>query len=176
MDSILYQMDDTDIESLLQKLKSMNYSGAIVGPHGFGKTTLMEALKERLESDGHTIKMMRPDRGQRPRLSPEDIVFLDCAGLLNPFRMMLFKWLTRKCKGVVITSHKTGVLPTLYECRTSKELQGKIVSELANDTSDKLRAISDSLYEKYNGNIRNSLRELYDAWATDSLTQYQESP
>ncbi len=67
---------------------------------------------------------------------------------------------TRRAGGLVITSHRPGLLPTLYECETSPELLAGIVEELAGEELD-----SEEVLARHRGNIRDALRELYDRWA-----------
>jgi hypothetical protein len=67
---------------------------------------------------------------------------------------------TRRAGGLVITSHRPGLLPTLFECTTSPELLAEIVGELSGADLE-----AGELYERHRGNVRDALRELYDRWA-----------
>ena len=67
---------------------------------------------------------------------------------------------TRRAGGLVITSHRPGLLPTLFECETSPELLAGIVGELAGSEVE-----AGELWARHRGNVRDALRELYDQWA-----------
>jgi hypothetical protein len=76
------------------------------------------------------------------------------------FRGYLLRLRTRRAGGLVITSHRPGLLATLFECETTPELLAGIVRELAGDGVD-----AGELHARHAGNVRNALRELYDRWA-----------
>src|SRR5437868_15544127 len=56
-------------EQLLARLEQLDYRGAIVGPEGRGKTTLLEDLGERLKGRGHNVRHLGLTR-ERPRFEP----------------------------------------------------------------------------------------------------------
>ena len=83
---------------------------------------------------------------------------------LHPLVFGIIKHNTaRGRKGLVITSHRPNLLPTLIECHTSPDLFGQIVETLApsGDCPENIAAV----YHKHKGNIRDALRELYDLTA-----------
>ena len=85
---------------------------------------------------------------------------LDGAEQLGRVAWMMFRWRTRRAGGVLITSHRSGLLPTLIECATSPELLDRIVSRLAPPADD-LRMPED-LFARHQGNVREALRERND--------------
>jgi hypothetical protein len=157
-------------EDLLDRLAALQWQAAIVGPHGHGKTTLLEDLAPRLEARGFRVRTIslreahprldREDRSVLRSLGPQGIVFLDGAEQLGWLSWRLVRFRTRRAGGLVITSHRPGLLPTLFECETSPELLGGIVSELAGTDLN-----VEELYARHGGNVRDALRELYDRWA-----------
>lgn len=77
-----------------------------------------------------------------------------------------FRRRARKAAGLVITSHRPGMLPTLIDCSTTPELlDGIIVDLLGKDYGDRREGLPRRLLEKHEGNVRNALRELYDIHA-----------
>jgi len=172
--SIRYELGEGQAGRLLARLERLGYRAAIVGPHGAGKTTLLEDLEQPLARLGFRVVHLRLDAEHRrfPRgrlsqlaagLGARDLVCLDGAEQLDWARWMMFRWRIRRAGGVLITSHRPGLLPTLIECTTSPELLDRIVSRLAPPT-DGVRTPQE-LFKRHHGNVRDALRELYDVYA-----------
>jgi hypothetical protein len=157
-------------ENLLDRLAALRWRAAIVGPHGHGKTTLLEDLAPRLQARGFRVRTIslreahpRLDREERSvlrSLGPQDVLLLDGAEQLGWLSWMSVRLRTRRAGGLVITSHRSGLLPTLFECATTPELLAEIVSELSGAEVD-----VEELHVRHGGNVRDALRELYDRWA-----------
>ena len=160
-------------EQLLSRLARMNYRGAIVGPEGRGKTTLLEDMGGRLVAEGWGVKHLRLTR-EHPAfdrrllrqffsgLSTRDVILFDGAEQLGRLAWWRFARRTRGARGLVITSHRPGLLPTLVECETSVPLLRGIVRELHEEHA---AASADELFSRHKGNVREALRELYDSYA-----------
>jgi hypothetical protein len=127
--------------ALLDRLAALNYRAAIVGPEGSGKTTLLEDSAPRLEERGFAVLRLfvnRDNRTCRPavfgalrtNVTSSTIVLLDGAEQLSVLQWLRVRLITRRAAGLVITSHRPGLLPTLMECRTSPELLGGLMHEL----------------------------------------------
>jgi hypothetical protein len=165
-------------EELLARLKSMNWRGAIVGPEGAGKTTLLEDFEPRLRERGFELIGLRLTR-EEPRLSSarlaqlasldsRHIILFDGAEQLGRWAWWRFLRGVRRTGGLLVTSHRPGLLPTLLECRTAPELLAEIVANLLNKTPEACRARAGTLYHKHRGNLREALRELYDVWSSQA--------
>jgi GTPase SAR1 family protein len=163
-------------DELMGRLRDMRYRGAIVGPHGSGKTTLVEDLRSRLDEAGlPTIYVQlwadkrRLSRGDWSRLAAartsRPIVLLDGAEQLSPLRWLQLLLRVRKCRGLIVTVHRPGRLPTLVETTTSPDLLRRIATSLdpGQDLGD-----AEDLHARYAGNLRDALRELYDRRAADT--------
>ena len=158
-------------EQLFARLASANYRAAIVGPKGHGKTTLLEDLGEKLRDVGWGVRHLRlsRERGALSRASRHecfgtasrrDVILLDGAEQMSRLAWWDFLRRSRHAGGLVITSHRPGLLPTLVECETSVVLLRGIVDEL--DPGAGAKDELESLYTRHGGNLRDALRTLYD--------------
>jgi len=177
---IRYAMRDADWPALLARVKAHGYRGALVGPHGAGKTTLLEDLQQQLEARGIPTVWLRRDM-QRPhftraeldaafaRITRAHVICLDGAEQLTRLGWISFKRRARSARGLLITSHREGLLPTLHACSTNVQLLEEIVGRLLSPTplaSPASLPTSQDLFERHRGNLRDALRELYDCYAT----------
>jgi GTPase SAR1 family protein len=175
---IRYDLQHDTWPNLLARLEHFDYRAAIVGPHGAGKTTLLEDLQEKLEARGTPTLWLRLDHDHPKfdratldtlfaRLTPNHIICLDGAEQLSRLPWLLFNRRTRPARGLVITSHKAGLLPTLIECTTTPELLGDIVARLSSGTIRRVDAPkARDLFQKHQGDLRAALREMYDWYAS----------
>ncbi len=168
---VRYRLQGMTWDDLLARLESLEFRAAIVGPKGSGKTTLLEDLEAPLHRLGFTTKNLRLDETRRKfppdfladfftRLSSRDIILFDGAEQMSWLAWRSFRQRARRVGGLIATSHRAGLLPTLIQCSTTPELLGEIVAELGESTQD-----APALFEKHRGNLREALRELYDMHA-----------
>ncbi|MBC7818682.1 MAG: hypothetical protein IAG10_17470 [Planctomycetaceae bacterium] len=172
-----YRFRNDDWSSLLNRLQTLSYCAAIVGPKGSGKTTLLEDLAARLETRGlriHRLFLNEQSRAYpasfvrcvRDSLSERDIILFDGCEQLSLPAWWRFRWETRRAGGLVITTHRPHRLPTLIECQTTRELFGELVRSLHDPTTLAPDTL-DRLFEKHHGNLRDAIRELYDLAARE---------
>jgi hypothetical protein len=173
---IRYRMAETAWDGLLERLEETRRRGEIVGPEGSGKTTLLEDLGKRLERHSFRVILrrfdpLRPDRtGRTAReiagdLTYDTVVLYDGADSLGRIAWWALLHATRDSAGLVATTHRAGLLPTLMECTTSPELAEDLVRQLVGDEADRLRPLTRRLFELRQGNLREILRDLYDLYA-----------
>lgn len=183
---VRYRLCDEAWESLLQRLADLRYRAAIVGREGAGKTTLLEDLEPHLTARGYEVVWLRLTQEQpafasdviqslRRQLNPRHIILFDGAEQLSRWSWWRFTSVAQQAGGLIITSHRHGLLPTVLECRTDAGLLASIVSELLGEPAERLQATADELFLKYHGNLRDALRDLYDRWAERS-TDPEEYP
>jgi predicted AAA+ superfamily ATPase len=67
--TIRYRLAGITWEEMLERLAALRFRAAIVGPHGHGKTTLLEDLGERLDGQGFRVRTATLRAGER-RLGP----------------------------------------------------------------------------------------------------------
>ncbi len=167
---IRYEAPKESWESLLARLTAMEYRAAIVGPCGSGKTTLCETLQPRLQQDGLQTQCLFVSmdihitwQDIQPVLAlPFDVILVDGADHLSCWTWQRLKRRVFSCKrGLIVTTHQPGLLPTWHECRPSPALLERIVTHLVPDRVIP-KAQIDDLYDHCQGNIRDALRQLYD--------------
>ncbi len=148
------------------RLEEVGGRGAIVGPCGRGKTTLLgEWCARRRELDG-AARMIRIREGQR-RLKPEEReiarrtgggwVLLDGAEQLGWLGWREFLHLVRGSGRVVVSTHEAGRLPTVWECASSAGLLRRLVGELGGEAVD-----CEAIWGRCRGDLRMALRDFYD--------------
>jgi len=174
--TIRYRPLDVPFDEILRRLRELNYRAAITGPDGSGKTTLLEDLQPVLQHKGLKTRMVFVNdtlpldspacRRLLSELNRDEILLLDGADLISRASWSLLKRHTiTHALGLVITSHKLGLLPTLIECTTTRTLLTEIVTTLHPPDPMISADLLDTLYKRRNGNLRDCLRELYDLCA-----------
>jgi energy-coupling factor transporter ATP-binding protein EcfA2 len=163
------------LDALLARLQELNCRAAIIGPDGSGKTTLLEDLQRAFTEKGRKTRMVFVNdtcpldapacRRLLSELTREEIVLLDGADLIPRFCWSLTKRHTiRHAFGLIITSHRPGLLPALLECSTTPALLDEITRALLPPghtiPPDQLAG----LFKRHQGNLRACLRELYDLY------------
>jgi hypothetical protein len=154
-----------DRAALLVRLAALGHRAAIVGPEGSGKTTLSRELERGL-TERYRVWRITQRRGDRrlarrlPRLGHDDFVILDGAEQLAPLSFWRLRRQTRSAGGLLVLSHRPGLLPTLVATETSQALLDELVAELTP-----AQACTVGLLARHGGNIRDALRALYDAYA-----------
>ena len=174
--AIRYRPLHTTFDRLGARLHELDYRAAITGPEGSGKTTLLEDLQQVLQQKGFRTRLVFVNdtslfdspacRQLLSELTRDQIILLDGADLIRRSDWSLLKRHTiTHAYGLVVTSHKRGLLPTLIECSTTPALLRDIVAELLPQDRTIPAEFLNSLYERHQGNLRACLRELYDLYA-----------
>ena len=168
--AIRYRLAGVSWEELLERLAALAFRAALVGPHGHGKTTLLEDLGARLAERGFRVRTATLRQGER-RLGavrsaalfrdpdPRDLLLVDGAEQLDALSWWTLRLRSRDAAGLIVTSHRPGLLPTLHECRTTPELLAGIITDLAGTADGEEIA---ELFVRHRGDLRLALRELYD--------------
>ena len=171
---VRYRPQEWTWDQLLARLATLDHRAAIVGPEGRGKTTLLEDLGEKLRAAGWGVRHVGLSRERCTlsrgalrdcfaTVSRRDVILLDGAEQMPRLAWWDFVRRSRCAGGLVITSHRLGLLPTLVECETSADLLRGIVDELLPGAG--ARDDLEVLYSRHGGNLRDALRTLYDLHA-----------
>jgi len=174
--AVRFRLAGTTWGELVGRLASLGHRAAIVGPDGSGKTTLLERLEPRLADAGLTAHWLHVSNERRrlpkgtlarllARLGDRDVILFDGADLMGTLAWRRLRRRSTHGAGLIVTSHRPGLLPTLLECRTTPELLADIVAELVPGQIAELRPRIPALFEKHGGDLRLALRELYDLYA-----------
>jgi hypothetical protein len=176
---VRYRLEDISWADLLQRCEELSYRAALVGRRGSGKTTLLEDLGPRLRERGFEPYWLRLneehtfERGTLSKMAAavthRHIVLLDGAEQLNWLAWQVFKRGARRAGGLIITVHEAMRLPTMLECRTTPALLADIIADILGTRTDRLSMRPEQLFHKHQGNLRDALRECYDAFAYAQL-------
>ena len=162
-------------------------SGAIVGPHGHGKTTLLSELQKRLQADQWDILRIKLDTSH-PELTQQhwDSIHLAGSGQLRSILILDgAEQLTKRAwkqllsslpseAGLLITSHDSGLLPTIFQSTSELFTFQQIVCFLLNvceitELNEQWQVAVSAAYQKNAGDIRQALFQLYDDCAENRL-------
>lgn len=174
-DAIAFRFPDgDDMDRLIDRLNDVSMRGAIVGGEGRGKTTLLDAIEDCLEASDFSVirHSFRAGQTQIPRAmktrirdaDSRTILLIDGAEQLALLSWHSLKWKTRPLGGLVVTSHRGGLLPTVIQCETSTALLSELLDELAPARPDHFPSARELLM-RHEGNIRHAMFEAYDFFA-----------
>ena len=165
----------TDIPDLLRRVRTSGGRGAIIGPMGTGKSTLLRELAAALAQEGRNVVRLQMTR-ETPCLSPDDrlllrrltmnhTVCIDGADLL-PRRVWWFtRHACRRASFLLVTSHARPMLPVLYRTNPTPALLLELTRELLAGAPPLTEPEGRDLFNTSQGNIREALRALYDRFA-----------
>lgn len=182
IESLDYRFATGSWDTLLRRLFERGGRGAIVGPHGTGKTTLMEQLADRLTRLGLVVRHVRlesDDRGRCRRqlrdmargAGPKDALLLDGAGLIGGAPWWRFRLAARRASVVVVTGHREGRLPLLCRTGATPELLHGLIDQLLGPGHPVTPARCRQLLAHCGGNVRRVFGLLYDRWSVRAGAQ-----
>jgi hypothetical protein len=181
-------------DQLVAQLRSQGWRGAIVGPHGSGKSSLVAALVPAIRRAGKEVLLVELHDGQRrlPVVQEKGTGVVSCQGdpaakgndqetTPVPFSCVVIvdgyeqlSWwnrlgLRRVCRhrgqGLVVTSHARTALPLLFRTATSLDLaQGIVASLLAGRPELITPEQLARRFESRHGDLRELLFDLYDLY------------
>lgn len=172
-DALPFEPQGATWDDLMQRLHRLRFRGAIVGPHGSGKTTMLLALAPRLESLGLTPRILFRNRGGGGAMPPEwrdtlasiresDVLLVDGYTHLGALGRWRVRTTARRAAGLVVTAHGRCGLPPLHHTSTTPDLLAQLVERLHAAVP---REHIDAVFHEHRGNLRDCLRALYDRQA-----------
>jgi hypothetical protein len=163
------------VEKLVDDLAQQGWHGAIIGPHGTGKSSLLVALKPELERRGRKVVQQQLQGGQR-RLdwtaldwnawTKETLVIIDGYEQLSHWqRLLLRARCYRRGAGLLVTAHQPVQLPTIFTAQPTTELAQKIVQQLIPAGDERITPNDvAAAFAEQQGNIRETLLKLFDVY------------
>jgi hypothetical protein len=163
------------LADLITALRKQGWRGEIVGPHGSGKSTLLATLVPELEGAGRTVIHYALHDGQRslpvawrklPPANASTVVVIDGYEQLSRWnRLRLARWCRRRAAGLLVTTHASLGMPTLFTTATTLETAQQLASELLS-SGDRAIAGEDvaAQFRLHAGNLREVFFGLYDLY------------
>jgi energy-coupling factor transporter ATP-binding protein EcfA2 len=157
----------------VSKLASQQWQGAIIGPHGSGKSTLVESLRPTIIAAGRSIQAISLRDGQRRLPRPifetratdaNPLVIIDGYEQLGwPARLRLSLRCRSAGAGLLVTSHRPIRIPTLIQLSPDRQLVEHLVDDLCAEVSTTItRADIAASHACHGSNVREILFDLYD--------------
>ena len=162
-------------ESLVAELARQQWRGAIIGPHGSGKSSLLAALRPALAAQSRAVVQQQLQSGQRSldwsALAWRDwtnhtLVIIDGYEQLSLWQCLLLRARCRqRSAGLLVTAHQPVRLPLLFATKPTLELALDIVQRLLPDSDDRITP-SDvvAAFTQKKGDLREMLLSLYDVF------------
>lgn len=165
-----YRLGERGWKELLDKFESLDRRGAIVGD-GRAKTALLEELLSRLSGHGFRFRGVALLPGERSLddeqrdtlfavLQPGDLLWIDGADALSRLSWVRVRRESRAAAGLVVTSEREGLLPTLYRRTVDVDVLSEIVRDATGAGTERFGYRAEDLMRRHNGSIREALREL----------------
>lgn len=166
---------DTRFDTLTTRWTALGQQGAIVGPHGTGKTTLLNAWAAHLREQGRDPRLVTLTE-EFPRLPPdaarlycdagkETVAMLDGAEQLGLRGWRRWLRLTRRAGGRAVTLHRPGRLPTLLQTQARLDQLEHLLRILLDGDLSQLPAPPAVLLQRNQNNIRLVFRACYEWFA-----------
>ena len=179
------ELAGTDWPTLMQRLEGARFRAAMVGPHGTGKTTLLEALADRLAAGGHAVRLLEvphevaddpdptlplPVLRERPRPPERTATPTRTIWLVDRYERLNWRErveLLRRCPRLIVTAHRRTPLPTLLRTRGRYEAFAALVTTLTREEPPPPpERLLREVWRAHRPNIREALRAMYDLWAS----------
>jgi hypothetical protein len=162
-------------EAIVDRLRAHGWRGAIVGPHGVGKSTLLAALAPHLEYAGRRVVQVALHDGQRRwpteleiwrSWTPTTQVIVDGYEQLGLFaRAKLNRWVRRAGCGLLATAHRDVKLPVVYRAAVDRQAVAQIVAWLQRDAGVVVtQGDTVKLLAARGDDVRETLFGLYDLY------------
>lgn len=183
LDSLRYVEFDHRLSEIATRLKRHGYRGAIVGPHGCGKSAMLQALGEELMGHGLSPLPLFVNSDQRGTLPQDwqrtirkarhtDALLLDGYDLLPAWARLWVLLNARHAGAVLVTAHQDAYYKPIARPISSPCLLRQLIESLCPSSSSMIDA--NRLFHDARGNLRDALRNAYDLYP--QLTESRSMP
>jgi hypothetical protein len=170
------------LDRLVDVLQSNAWRGQIAGGHGTGKSTLLAALMPAIEKRGRSVTAITLAAGRRnlPReffaslrlAADPPVAVVDGFEQLHLWnRFLLKRFCLVHSVGLVVASHRTASLSTLYQTTVDEPRGWRVVQRLQDGFPPRIQ-LADVVARlaRREGNLREALFDLYDLYEQRSRT------
>jgi hypothetical protein len=165
------------VDELVRRLANCDWRGAIVGPHGSGKSTLVRTLIPALEAAGRGAVLITLCDGQKrlplslrrlDRQRGRSIVVIDGYEQLGRLpRWRLQSHCRRRGYGLLVTAHGHCGLPALFRTGPDLAMIERVVEQVLPPHGGRIRRSDlERAWRRHGENVRELLFELYDLFET----------
>ena len=177
--------DGLDAAALVRRFAALGWRGAVVGPHGSGKSTALASLAPALAAAGRTPWQVTLHDGRRTLpgeawrdlrgLTPGDAVVAvidgyEQLGWLARRRLRLLCW--RRGHGLLVTAHGPVGLPVLLRTEVAPETARRVIDRLRPGGEAPSEADLARRLQAWQGNFREVLFEMYDEYERSERTPH----
>jgi len=167
---------DDSPQELLSRLRDNHWWGEIIGPHGSGKSTLIETLREAFLHAGRKVHQFTLTRGQRwlPATADDKANWDDQTQVVVDGFEQLGWWqrrsLKRTCRrrscGLLITAHASFGFPSMFTATTSLDVTEQLVFALLPEHAAHHISTTEieEAFARHEGNVREVFFDLYDRY------------
>jgi hypothetical protein len=176
---------------LVQHLRGNRWWGQIIGPHGHGKSTLLQTLLPELRASGRDARLIvmrgHERAGKITRLNPLRVLRVErlpgtqqatpwtetTQVIVDGYEQMSWSArlrLRRHCRkhraGLLVTSHKSMGMPLVWETMTSPSLAERLARRLLQSADYADITANDVLeaFHRNRGDLRETWFHLYDIY------------
>lgn len=169
IDQLAYIAYEYELEELAQRLKRHGYRGAISGPAGSGKTTMLQALGDELMAHGYSPLTLCLEQ-ERTKALPKnwcrtirnvrhtDALLLDDYDLLPWWGRAWVWFVSMRAGAVVVTTKRDMRFKTLARPRPTVALMQMLVEQLAPGQAKQIDC--SAIFVQCRGNLRDALRQV----------------
>lgn len=180
--------DGESCSEIVHDFERAGLQGQIIGTHGSGKSTLLYMIAEQLRRCSYNVRHLRirpkengcflmampfistngqPTAATCDSKNTKRVYLIDGFEQLNRIhRLLTIRWIATQNSGVIVTTHRTVGLPTLFETRDDFGSFRRVVDWLQakSEKSIQLELIRDC-YLAAKQNTREALFCLFDRYA-----------
>ena len=168
------------VAEVMDALRQLKWRGAIVGAHGTGKSSLLAALLPALNDAGKMCALFELHDGQRKLdwakvdEAAAKILVIDGYEQLSLWqKSKLRRFCERKELGLLVTAHAAQRgLPVVVSTQADDEVAAAVLEQLLQHEPELLplaSRLAKDLLPKHDGNLREVLFALYDAYEDGKL-------